>query len=80
MKKDLAYDQMYGYNLKSKQTVKLPQEYDDPKPHEYRKMREILPGEADFNLRFKVDEIENPKGLSVFADKPKYITDKEKVQ
>jgi hypothetical protein len=25
-----------------------------------------------------VDEIENPKGLSVFANKPKYLVDREK--
>ena len=34
----------------------------------------------DFDLRFKVDEIENPKGLSVFNDKPKYIVEREKDQ
>lgn len=69
---------MYGFNLKTKKPEKLSQEYNDPKSHCYRDLKEILPGMKDFNLRFKVDEIENPNGLSVFVDKPKYIVDREK--
>jgi len=32
----------------------------------------------DFELRIKVDGMENPNGLSVFDTKPKYFTLKEK--
>ena len=66
---------MYGFNLKSRRREKLPQNYADPKRHEYRDLKEIIPGTKDFDLRFKCDVIDNPKGLSVFADRPKYIVD-----
>ena len=39
---------------------------------------EIEPGMKDFELRPKKHEIENPHNLSVFADRPKFITDKER--
>jgi hypothetical protein len=31
----------------------------------------------DFELRFKVDKVENPNESSVFAQRPKHIIDKE---
>ena len=39
---------------------------------------EIVPGMKDFNLRPKISQIDNPKGLSVFADKPKFLAEREK--
>lgn len=77
-KKEHANEKLFGFDLRSKTKEKLPQEYNDPKPHQYRDLKEIIPGTKDFELRFKVDPIDNPKGLSVFADKPKFIVDKEK--
>jgi len=37
---------------------------------------EIEPGMRDFELRLKKHQIENPHNLSVFSDKPKFITEK----
>jgi hypothetical protein len=34
----------------------------------------------DFMLRFRPPVIDNPHNLSVFASRPKYLTDKEKQQ
>ena len=63
---------------KTGQKINLRGEYSPPKPHKYRDEVEIEPGMKDFELRFKVDKMENPHGLSVFAQRPRYITDKEK--
>jgi len=51
-----------------------------PKPHQFRKDAELDFGQRDFYLppMIKPNPIENPNGLSVFAARPKFITDKEK--
>lgn len=71
-KKDKAYDNLHGFNLKTKKTELLSQEYENPKTHQFRDLKEIVPGMKDFTLRPKIDQIENPKGLSAFIEKPKY--------
>ena len=77
-KKAHAFDNMHGFNLTTKKKELLSQEYEDPKAHQYRDLKEIVPGMKDFVLRPKIDQIDNPKGLSAFTEKPKYIADKEK--
>ena len=47
-----------------------------PKDPVFRKEMEIEPGMRDFELRLKKHQIENPHNLSVFSDKPKFITEK----
>lgn len=69
---------MYTFNLKTNKPEKLSQEYQNPKDPVFRDLKEILPGMKDFELRFKVDQIDNPHGLSVFVDKPRFIVEKEK--
>lgn len=60
--------------------LKVPKifEYAVPKAYQFRKEAELELGQKDFSLRNKVPEMDNPHGLSVFAAKPKFITDKEK--
>ena len=71
----------FNNNLVSKRTGKsesLRVEYSPPKAHKFRDEVEIEPGMSDFALRFKVDKMDNPHALSVFAARPRFITDKEK--
>jgi len=64
--------------------VKIPHvnEYDPPKDHKFRDEAEIEIGMNDFMLppRIHAPAMENPHGLSVFAQRPKFITDKEKAK
>jgi len=78
MRNRTAYDNMHNFNLKTKKYEKKNLEYVQPLPHEYRDLMEIEQGMTDFHLRTHPDPVENPHFLSVFQDKPKYQTDKEK--
>jgi hypothetical protein len=72
-----AIDEM---NTKTKSGVLVPilNEYFASKAHKFRDEFEVEVGMVDFLLRTKPPIMDNPKGLSVFAARPKYITDKEK--
>lgn len=64
-----------------KNGIRVPKpdnEYSVPKAHKFREEKEIEPGMKDFELRFKPDPMENPNGLSVFEQRPKYQVEKEK--
>lgn len=52
-------------------------EYSPPKDHEFRNFDTLAFGQQDFVLKTKPEKIENPHGLSAYAQIPKYIWDKE---
>ena len=79
-KKSKALDDMHAFDLKTNTSFLLSQHYKPPKPHRFRDEVEIEPGMVDFMLRSKPPGIENPNGLSVFCDKPKYISDKRRAE
>jgi hypothetical protein len=58
--------------------IPIVSEYVAPKDPKFRDEFEVEPGKKDFLLRTKPPAIDNPHGLSVFASRPKFITDKEK--
>ena len=62
--------------------VKVPKidEYVMPKDPQFRKDTELDFGQIDFSLppMIKPNPMDNPHGLSVFAQRPKMFTDKEK--
>jgi hypothetical protein len=76
-KKETAFDNRCGYDKARKRRIQLSQDYANPKDPKFRPGFEIEPGMKDFNLRPKIDVFENPHGLSVFAARPKFLTDKE---
>ena len=53
-------------------------EYENPKEHVFRTEKEIEPGMKDFELRFKVDKIDNPNFISVFDKLPRFHADRER--
>ena len=53
-------------------------EYENPKNPVFRDEKEIEPGMKDFELRFKVDPMENPNFISVFDKLPKYHAERAK--
>lgn len=55
-----------------------PNEYYDPKNPKFREEFEVIGDMKDFQLRIKPQIIDNPHGLSVFQQIPKFITEKEK--
>lgn len=73
-----AIDEMNTKNKKTGALTPILNEYVAPKPPKFRDEFEVEPGMKDFLLRTKPPMIDNPKGLSVFAARPRYITDKEK--
>ena len=60
------------------QRVPKINEYERQKNPVFRVEKEIEPGMKDFELRFKVDPIENPHFLSVFDKLPKYHADRNR--
>jgi len=68
----IAADNMHGFNQQTKKRELLSQEYVPPKDHKFRDEKEIERGMQDFLLRSKLPLMENPHGLSAFAEKPKY--------
>jgi len=77
-KSKLAINLTNTFDKKTGEREPKVNEYSPPKPHKYRDEAEIELGMKDFITRVQVDPIENPHGLSVFAQKPKFITDKER--
>lgn len=73
-----AIDEKNTKDKKTGQLIPIISEYVQPKAYQFRDEFEVEPGKSDFLLRTKPPAINNPKGLSVFAARPKYITDKEK--
>jgi hypothetical protein len=71
-KKVAAKDRKYGFNQQTKKSELLGQEYEDPKAHEFRDLKEIVAGDKDFELRPRAARMENPFALTAFAEKPKY--------
>ena len=78
LKNNKAIDEMYKVDSKTKDKSLITEEYQNPKGHKFRDEMEIEPGMKDFMLRVRPPPIDNPHNLSVFAARPKYITDKEK--
>jgi len=74
-----AIDEKNTINKKTGALIPIINEYERPKAHKFRDEFEVELGMKDFLLRTKPPMIDNPKGLSVFAARPKYITDKEKL-
>ena len=77
-KSKLASDNTNTFDKRTGERKPKANEYSPPKPHRFRDEAEIELGMKDFITRVKIDPIENPHALSVFAQKPKFITDKEK--
>jgi hypothetical protein len=75
-----AIDEMYKVDKKAGSKTLITREYENPKAHKFRDELEIEPGMKDFTLRVRPPQIDNPHNLSVFAARPKYLTDKAKVQ
>lgn len=73
-----AIDEMYKVSKKTGEKTLITTEYENPKSHKFRDEVEIEPGMTDFMLRVRPPPIDNPHNLSVFAARPKFITDKEK--
>lgn len=73
-----AIDEMNTKNKKTGTLIPILNEYVASKAHKFRDEFEIELGMTDFLLRTKPPGMDNPKGLSVFAARPKYQTDKEK--
>jgi hypothetical protein len=73
-----AIDEKNTVDKKTGTLIPIINEYVAPKAHKFRDEFEVELGMKDFLLRTKPPTIDNPKGLSVFAARPKYITDKEK--
>lgn len=69
---------MYKKDAKTKEKTLITGEYQNPKAYKFREEIEIEPGMKDFMLRVRPPLIDNPHNLSVFAARPKFITDKEK--
>ena len=78
LKNDKAIDEMYKKDAKTKEKTLITGEYQNPKAYKFREEIEIEPGMKDFMLRVRPPAIDNPHNLSVFAARPKFITDKEK--
>ena len=77
-KNKTAIDNKYSFNLHTKKQELIPRDWVPPKDPVFRKEMEIEPGTKDFELRPKKHQIDNPNNLSVFADRPKFITEKER--
>jgi hypothetical protein len=75
-----AIDEMYKFDKKTGEKTLSTKQYENPKNHKFRDEVEIEPGMKDFILRVRPPLIDNPHNLSVFASRPKYITDKEKLK
>jgi hypothetical protein len=73
-----AIDEKNTVDKKTGTLIPIINEYVAPKAYKFRDEFEVELGMKDFLLRTKPPAIDNPKGLSVFAARPKYITDKEK--
>ncbi len=54
-----------------------PNEYLDPKNPKFRDEFEVIGDMKDFQLRIQPQTIDNPHGLSVFQQIPKFIIEKE---
>lgn len=78
LKNEKALDEMYKRDAKTKSKTLITEQYKNPKDYKFREEVEIEPGMKDFLLRVRPPPIDNPHNLSVFAARPKYITDKEK--
>lgn len=73
-----AVDHKYSFNLTTRRRTLIPRDWLPPKDPVFREEFEVQPGRADFNLRPRKLQMENPHNLSVFQVKPKYIAEREK--
>ena len=72
-----AIDEKNVFNKQTGQLVPIPDEYVPQKAYKFRDEFEVEVGMKDFLLRTKPPGMDNPNGLSVFASRPKYITERE---
>jgi hypothetical protein len=73
-----AIDEKNRVNKRTGELIPIIDEYVPPKDYQFRDEFEVQVGMKDFLLRTKPPGMDNPNGLSVFASRPKYITEKEK--
>jgi len=75
-KKKQIINNLHYYDHKTKKYELLPTKYVPPSQN-FREEKEIIAGEKDFISRVVPDPLINPHSISVFQEKPRFVTDKE---
>lgn len=76
-KNKTAIDNKFSFNTTARKRELVPREWIAPRDPVFRQEMEIEPGMKDFVLKPKKERMENPNNISVFNNKPNFITKRE---